>query len=158
MKKKQEQLESLNTRIKTIEHQLTRIKRRIGTIKLQYPLTAEIISTLTESQEEKFDSALYRFSQVQDLMVSKVLPLFLEVAGEPVEDFTFIDKLNYLEKMNVLKSAHEWMELRKLRNEIAHDYEEGNSDRHVRVLNALLKALPVLESALHCIKQRITQF
>ncbi len=37
MKIKQEQLESLKTRIKTIEHQLGRIKRRIETIKIQYP-------------------------------------------------------------------------------------------------------------------------
>ncbi len=158
MKTKQEQLESLKTRIKTIEHQLARINRRIDTIKVKYPLTTETVSSLTESQEEKFDSALYRFSQVQDLMVSKVLPLFLEIAGEPVEGFTFIDKLNYLEKMNVLKSADEWMELRKLRNEIAHDYEEGNSDRHVRVLNAFLKAVPILEVTLDSIKQRISQF
>ncbi len=158
MKTKQEQLESLKTRIKTIEHQLARIKRRIETIKLQYPLTVKTVATLTESQEEKFDSALYRFSQVQKLMVSKVFPLFLEVAGEPVEDFTFIDKLNYLERMNVIESADAWIELRKLRNEIAHDYEEGTSDRHVRILSAFLKAIPVLEGALHRIQQRISHF
>ncbi len=157
MTTKQEELESLKTRIKIIEYQLTRIKRRIETINLQYPLTSETVGTLTESQEEKFDSALYRFSQVQDLMVSKVFPLFLEVAGEPVEDFTFIDKLNYLERMNVL-SADVWIGLRKLRNEIAHDYEEGDTDRHVRILNAFLNGVPVLEAALHCIKQRIAQF
>jgi hypothetical protein len=157
MKTKQEQLESLKTRIKTIEYQLGRIKRRVETIKIQYPLTAETVDTLTESQEEKFDSALYRFSQVQHLMVSKVFPLFLEVAGEPVEDFTFIDKLNYLERMKVL-SAGEWIGLRKLRNEIAQDYEEGDTDRHVRILNAFLNGVPVLEGALHCIKQRIMQF
>ena len=82
------------------------------------------------------DQIIYRFSKAQDTIGGKLFKAYLLVQGENI-DKPFLDILNSLEKIDIV-DVDEWFELREIRNEIAHDYE--NSDEHGKnVLNTIYK-------------------
>lgn len=96
------------------------------------------------------DQAIYRFSKAQDCIGAKLFKAFLLFQGENV-DKPFLDILNSLEKINILK-VESWFELREIRNEISHDYQE-NEETGRKILNAIYeyrsevhRILSVLES------------
>jgi len=82
------------------------------------------------------DQIIYRFSKLQDSMGGKLFKSILLYQGENI-DKPFLDILNQLEKMNIL-DVDEWFELRDLRNEIAHDYED-NELMAINILNMIYK-------------------
>ncbi len=55
-------------------------------------------------------------------MSNKLLPSWLNVLGE--KSIVAIDNLDKAEKIGVLPSVITWMELRKLRNQMIHEYIE----------------------------------
>ena len=69
-------------------------------------------------------------------MGGKLFKSILLYQGENI-DKPFLDILNQLEKMNIL-DVDEWFELRDLRNEIAHDYED-NELMAINILNMIYK-------------------
>jgi len=86
------------------------------------PLTADKMAKLSDKQISITDMAINRFSKLQDVIGSKIFPLFLELMGEQVG--FFIDNLNKLEKHEYLDDANWWKDLRDKRNEITHDYPD----------------------------------
>ena len=70
------------------------------------------------------DQIVYRFSKAQDTIGGKLFKAYLAVQGENV-DRPFLDILNGLEKSNIV-DVEKWFELREIRNEIAHDYEDND--------------------------------
>jgi uncharacterized protein with HEPN domain len=58
-----------------------------------------------------------------------LFPLTLEALAEPVSDKAFIDILNRLEKLEILDSAFSWVQLLKIRNDIAHEYPASLIER-----------------------------
>ena len=101
------------------------------------PLDIESYSHLDEIQMSFIDQMVYRFSKLQDTMGEKVFKALLEFGGEDVKRMTFIDRLNRLEELGLLYKD-EWMQLRKLRNEIAHEYS-FNQEEVVENINAVFK-------------------
>lgn len=71
------------------------------------------------------DQIVYRFSKAQDTICGKLFKAYLLVQGENI-DKPFLDILNGLEKSNIL-DVEKWFELREIRNEIAHDYEDNDA-------------------------------
>ncbi len=71
------------------------------------------------------DQIIYRFSKAQDSMGAKLFKSYLLYQGENV-DRPFMDILSSLEKINLL-NVDEWFELREIRNEISHDYEDSEA-------------------------------
>jgi hypothetical protein len=69
---------------------------------------------------------LSRYSKLQDLMGTKLLPAVLELTYEEGELRSFIDKLNRLEKIGAISSASEWLELREMREQLAQDYPDDH--------------------------------
>ena len=67
------------------------------------------------------DQMIFRFSKLQDTMGEKLFPSLLELMGEDVKSKPFIDRLNRIEELGILYK-NDWMDLRKDRNEIAHEY------------------------------------
>jgi len=88
------------------------------------PFTAERVSRLTDIELAIFDQFIVRFSKLQDIMGAKLLPAVLELTYEEGELDTFIDKLNRLEKIGALSSVEQWLRLREMRNQFAHDYPD----------------------------------
>lgn len=61
-----------------------------------------------------------RFARLQDMVGDKLLPVLLTALGEaPAEA---IDNLDRAEHLGFIVSADEWVTLRTLRNQMAHEY------------------------------------
>ncbi|MDO9623706.1 MAG: hypothetical protein Q7J46_06920 [Pseudomonas sp.] len=86
------------------------------------PLTAQALQKLTDIELAVCDQFIVRFSKLQDAMGAKLLPAVIELTHEEGELATFIDKLNRLEKIGALTSVDQWLKLREMRNQFAHDY------------------------------------
>ncbi len=94
------------------------------------------------------DQIIYRFSKAQDSMGAKLFKAYMLAQGSNV-DRPFLDILNSLEKLSILE-VDEWFELREIRNEIAHDYED-NMLLAVNILNSIFKHKAELENILNSI-------
>ena len=106
------------------------------------PLNVERYNALDETQMSFIDQMIYRFSKLQDTMGEKIFPSILMLFEEDVKKLTFIDRLNRLEELELLYKD-EWMSLRKVRNEIAHEYS-FNKDEVVDSINMVFERLDKL--------------
>jgi len=93
------------------------------------PVSAESYFSLTEEAIGFFDQFIYRFSKLQDVIGSRLFPFLLNALAETTEDKAFIDILNRLERLGVIDSAQAWSELRRIRNDIAHEYPSSLEER-----------------------------
>ena len=98
------------------------------------------------------DQIIYRFSKLQDCMGAKLFKSILLYEGENV-DKPFLDILNQLEKMDII-DVDEWFEIRDLRNEIAHDYEE-NEAFAIDIINTIYKLKNDLGNVLESVGELI---
>ena len=99
-----------------------------------FPLTPTLSQNLNEEQVRIVDQLVYRFSKLQDTMGAKLFPLLIELFYEKNPLLTFFDMLNMLEKRTILESAEQWIRLREIRNQIAHEYE-SDADNATEYLN-----------------------
>ena len=74
----------------------------------------------TFEELESFDSLTSKFNRTSDIFVQKVLRSVWMLLHESF--IPFIDMMNKSEKMLMLRSADEMIEIRDLRNQIAHEY------------------------------------
>lgn len=93
------------------------------------PLNRDNYYSLDDETIGFLDQYIFRFSKLQDIMGTRLFPLTLEALAEPVSDKAFIDILNRLEKLGILDSAFFWIQLRKIRNDIAHEYPASLIER-----------------------------
>ncbi len=71
---------------------------------------------------EQLDAFVSRFGRLQDTAGDKVLPALLSAIGEPVGPV--IDNLDKAERFGWITSADDWLAIRRLRNEMVHEYIE----------------------------------
>lgn len=74
------------------------------------------------------DSFIYRFIKLQDMMGDKLFRLFLDEIGEYKDSMSLIDVLDKLEKFNIVDNAEKWIEYRKLRNKLTHEYPNNEQE------------------------------
>jgi len=98
------------------------------------------------------DQCIYRFSKLQDCMGAKLFKALLLYQGENINK-PFLDILNQLEAMNIIE-VDEWFEIRDLRNEIAHDYD-NNDNMANDILNAIYVSKNELEQTLSAIAKSV---
>jgi len=89
------------------------------------------------------DQFIFRFSKLQDVMGSRLFPSILELLAEPANEKAFIDILNRLEKLKIIESALHWIELRKIRNDIVHEYPAALTER-IEGINILFDNMEIL--------------
>ena len=77
------------------------------------------------NMSERLDAFVTRFSRLQDTVGDKLIPALLSYLQEKTGPA--IDNLNRAEKFGWLKSAEDWIILRKLRNQMVHEYIEDIS-------------------------------
>jgi hypothetical protein len=91
------------------------------------PMSLEAYLALDEVTLSFIDRLIYRFFKLQDTMGEKIFPAILLLAQEEVKKKTFIDILNRLEELEIV-DKNEWLNLREVRNEIAHEYSFNTSE------------------------------
>ena len=69
---------------------------------------------------EAFEALAARFARSSDILTQKVIKSLIKILQE--DSRTFIDMANFLEKIGILKNAEELINIRELRDQIAHDY------------------------------------
>ncbi|WP_291856693.1 hypothetical protein [Marinilabilia sp.] len=117
-------------------------------VKKFLPITRDNYYLLDDETIGFLDQYIFRFSKTQDLIGSRIFPLTLQTLAEPVEDKPFIDVLNRLEKLNIIDSAQNWIELRKIRNDIAHEYPSNLNER-IEGINILFENLTTFRQILN---------
>ena len=75
-------------------------------------------------QRESFEALTSRFARASDILTQKVLKTLFILLQENTK--TIIDVAKLLEKQTVLESADDLLNVRELRNQIAHEYLESN--------------------------------
>ncbi|MBU6225598.1 MAG: hypothetical protein KGP13_12280 [Burkholderiales bacterium] len=71
---------------------------------------------------ERLDAFVSRFGRLQDTVGDKLLPALLISMAEKTG--AAIDNLDRAEKLGFIESADSWMEMRRLRNQMVHEYIE----------------------------------
>lgn len=71
---------------------------------------------------ERVEAFVGRFGRLQDTLGDKLLPVLLAALGEVPA--AAIDNLDRAERLGLIASADDWMTLRKLRNQMVHEYVE----------------------------------
>lgn len=79
----------------------------------------ESIKTHPE-REDLAESFAAKFNRFQDKLGDKLLPRLLDWVAEPVGPF--IDNLNRAERLGWIISADHWLQARRLRNRLVHEY------------------------------------
>jgi hypothetical protein len=148
--------DSLEKAFETGYLHLKRMDFAISKVKKFLPITRENYYLLDDETISFLDQYIFRFSKTQDLIGSRIFPLTLQALAEPVEDKAFIDVLNRLEKLRIVDSAQNWIELRKIRNDIAHEYPSNLNER-IEGINILFENLPafrqILERCSHILEE-----
>ena len=85
------------------------------------------------------DSFIYRFTKIQDKMGDKLFPSILRNLEEYKNSMALVDVLNRLEKLELLANSDKWIDYRKLRNSLTHEYP-NNSDEVLEAINLSIKA------------------
>ncbi|MFV8836391.1 HepT-like ribonuclease domain-containing protein [Aquisalimonas sp. APHAB1-3] len=75
---------------------------------------------------DRVESFGAKFSRMQDTVMDKLIPAFLDAAGEIPG--TAIDNLDRLERLGLVRDAEQWLAMRRLRNRLVHEYIESAAD------------------------------
>lgn len=88
------------------------------------PMTTESLKGIAGDSllAERLDAFVSRFSRLQDTLTDKLLPTLLEAMAEPRA--SVIENLDRAERLGWIDSADEWLEIRKMRNQMIHEYIE----------------------------------
>ncbi|UZR28712.1 hypothetical protein [Methylococcus mesophilus] len=130
---------------------LARINRAAAKMAHFMPLNPATFRELTEDDIEHIDQFLFRFAKLQDAIGERLIVLLLEFLQEPnPKGKPFIDILNRLEQLGIMDDKNAWLELRKYRNNITHQYED-----EPRLAAEALNAIYTGKSTLEQIYQRL---
>jgi hypothetical protein len=110
-----------------------------------FPLDINRYRILTDDEIEHIDQMVYRFSKLQDSMSERLFKSLLMFLEEEIKNKPFIDLLNRLEQLEILPSKDEWLRLRKLRNELSHEYS-GEDEENIAVLNLLFDEIKIINN------------
>ena len=119
-------------------------------------LSAESLKCIAEDSllAERLDAFVSRFGRLQDTVGDKFLPAMLDAMAE--QKGAAIENLDRAEKLGWLDSADTWLEIRKLRNQMVHEYIEDLAILS-NALNAGHSFVPVLIQAANRLSQQARQ-
>jgi len=126
-------------------------------------LSSDILqNNMLESLEDfetikTIDAFVYRFLKLQDYMGQKLFKNFLTSLGEDCDNLSFVDILDKLEKLNIIPSTDEWIQIRKLRNKLTHEYPDNISlvkDEIILAIEKIRNFEEVLRSISSYVKDR----
>lgn len=125
--------DQLKIEIEMCDLHASRLLVALTHIELFFPLTSEKLENLKDEDLGFLELMTSRFAKLQDTIGRKVFPLLLRALGESEEKDSFIDRLNKLEKLEILKDVAFWRRMREVRNEIAHDYPEDSNQKILKI-------------------------
>ncbi len=98
----------------------------------------------TPEGSDRLESFVGKFTRMQDSMMDKLLPVFLQAAGERTG--TALDNLNLAQRLGFLDEPEQWLDMRRLRNRLVHEYVEDIAE----LAAALAAARPLAGQLMAC--------
>ncbi len=98
-----------------------------------------VIDGLSHEQMESFEALTSRFARLSDIVIQKAFRS-LDILDLDDEG-TIRDRINRAEKKGIIESADSFIDIRILRNEIAHEYK---TEAIYSIFAKVLKLTPVL--------------
>ena len=135
--------ERITREFEVCDRHIMRIKEALDELSAILPIQRDNYQTLTSDEVRCLDQFIFRFSKLQDAMGAKLFRYILEYLNEDVTSLPMRDILNRLERYNIIPSASEWIYVRELRNEIAHDYPIDDQEV-VQAINELINKTDLL--------------
>lgn len=120
------------------------------------PATAERLKNLDSDDDlaERVEAFAARFGRLQDALVDKVLPAYFDLMAEPPRPV--IEMLDRAERLGLVASADAFIQARKLRNRLVHEYVE-NMDELAANLNEAKRASGQLTETLEQVAEALTR-
>jgi uncharacterized protein with HEPN domain len=75
-------------------------------------------------EQESFEALASRFARTSDILTQKVFKTLFILLQENIK--TIIDAANFLEKLEIIENADDLLNIREIRNQIAHEYIESD--------------------------------
>ena len=144
---RQDRDDSFSKKIYECEKHIEKLTDAKEYLKDIMPLSLENYMQIDKIQSSFIDQLNFRFSKLQDTIGESILKGILIKSKENVEKMTFLDILNRLEKLEIL-DKNRWLELKEVRNEIAHEYS-FNQDEVVDNINLIYEKSDELISIYH---------
>ena len=107
-------------------------------------LGADDYTHLNKDDRRLMDQFAYRYTRLQDDMGTRLMPSVLKALGEDIAPMSAIDRFTRLEQLGWLQSADDWLMLRQVRNQFAHDYPDSPTERFERLQAAIQAARQLL--------------
>ena len=106
----------------------------------QEMLGIAIDASLYEDKEKikTIDAFIFRFIKLQDFMGDKLFKTLLKSVGEYKDNMALIDCLDKLEKLEIIKTADQWMNYRLVRNKLTHEYSTNQQEMLAGIQLAML--------------------
>ncbi len=120
------------------------------------PATSDRLAALDTDEDltERVDAFAARFGRLQDALSDKLLPAYFDLVEESPRPV--VEMLDRAERLGLVSSADEFIEARKLRNRLVHEYVE-NRDELAANLNAARKASTLLTTTVVRVAEAITR-
>lgn len=109
---------------------------------------------MSKADRRLLDQFAYRYTRLQDDMGARLMPAVLKALGEDIAPLSAIDRFTRLEQLGWLPSADEWLTLRQVRNQFAHDYPDSPAECFER-LQAATQASRQLLTVMAQFQQKI---
>lgn len=89
-----------------------------------HPFTEQRARQLEDDVDlaERVEAFVSRFGRLQDTLGDKLLPAYLAAHGERLA--TFMENLDRAERLGLISDAQAWLDMRRLRNQMVHEYVE----------------------------------
>ena len=146
-------MNTLNEMIKIAEIHIDRITLATEALKKIFPLDADKAARLNQQELLWVELLVSRFAKLQDFLGKTLIDSFLSSIGEYTDNATMIDKINLLERLEIIESAELWKAMREAGNHISHEYPE-HPELTARYLNQIFDLAPKLLSILDKIKHK----
>lgn len=114
----------LESAVSECRKHISRLDYSYSSIKSKLPFSPQIIETLSNEDTALIDQYVYRFSKLQDTIGNKLFRAVLLNLGEEVYNKSMIDIFNRLEQLGYVANYETWKQLREIRNEVSHNYDD----------------------------------
>jgi len=156
MKLDESKLKILNSYVKVCENHAKKLEHALLETQHHVPFTPQSLEKINAVDSAFLEVVTSRFAKLQDTCGQKIFPLMLSCSGEDVSDKTFIDILNAFEKFGFIKDGSFWIELRRIRNAVAHEYPDNN-EKLALDLNDVFRKSKELLKYWESLKDKINQ-
>ncbi len=145
----------IQNRLESYFYEAKRHKEHIREAKEELNIPISDYETLPKIEKFALNTLIFRFSKLQDLIGAKIMRAYLEFSEFPVDDMSFFDLLKEIEKEGIV-DIDSWSQLRKLRNDIAHDYPQELQEMLDKV-NLLIKKSDILVGIIDKMESRYNE-